>query len=65
MAAGFNCTGFTKLVIDQSDVSGSRRKWHMEFTLAVRINMLEMGKVNVGTSTDPGFRDNFTKEINY
>ena len=50
MATGNFLTGFLRLVIDQGDVSGSWRKWYMEFTLAVRIKTLEMGKVNVGTN---------------
>ena len=58
MAAGDNFLAeFLRLVIDQGDVSGSWRKWHMEFTLTVRIKTLGMGKVNVGTNETSKFQD--------
>ena len=42
MAASYDFAEFPRFVIDQGDVSGSWRKWHMEFTLAMRIKTLIM-----------------------
>ena len=50
------------MVIDQDDVLGSWRKWHLVFDLAVRIETLEMGKVSIGTNEIPNLQDKIFEE---